>query len=219
MRQLAPREQWAATSPTPDFSPAEGGLHLVTGGRVSSRGKRQVLRPDPRQGTRRERLDRSQALLLSRGFVSPGSSVKKHPGSSHPLALPQIHAVRRGSVPRYQEGNGGQREEVEVFEEKGNVSLLTVWECLCFGRCQENAAAKQERIYSKSFQNIGAGVKAVISRGLSDPRPVSRHVSINNYSKKIHQVAHCVGHCSKCFVFIIYNPAIEAPLQRTVVSI
>ena len=61
MRQLAPREQWAATSPTPDFSPAEGGLHLVTGGRVSSRGKRQVLRPDPRQGTRRERLDRSQA--------------------------------------------------------------------------------------------------------------------------------------------------------------
>ena len=61
MHQLAPREQWAATSPTPDFSPAEGGLHLATGGRGSSQGKRQVLCPDPRHGTRRDRLDHSQA--------------------------------------------------------------------------------------------------------------------------------------------------------------
>ena len=130
------------------------------------------------------------------------------------MALPQIHAFFRGSVPRHQEENGGQTGEVEFFEEKDNVSLLTLWECLCFGRCQENAAVKQERICSKSFQNIGAGVKAVISRGLSDPRPVSRLVSIDNYSKK---VAHCDGHCSKCFVLIIHNPAIGAPLQRTVV--
>lgn len=61
MRQLAPREQWAATPPTPDFSPAEGGLHLTTGGHSSSQGKRQVLWPDPRHGTWCERLDRSQA--------------------------------------------------------------------------------------------------------------------------------------------------------------
>ena len=59
-------------------------------------------------------------------------------------------------------------------------------------------------------------IKAVISRGLSDPRPVSRHVSIDNYSKKIRHGAHCVGHCSKCSV-LIHNPAIGAPLQRTVV--
>ena len=91
-------------------------------------------------------------LLLSRGFVSPGSSVKKHPGSSHPLALPQIHAVRRGSVPRYQEGNGGQREEVEFFEEKGNVSLLTGNACVLEGarRMQQPNRREYARKASKT---------------------------------------------------------------------
>ena len=51
VHQLAPREQWATTSPTPDFCPAERGWHHGTGG-----GKRQVLPRDPLRD-RRQRLD------------------------------------------------------------------------------------------------------------------------------------------------------------------
>ena len=83
---------------------------------------------------------------------------REAPRKQSSLALPQIHAVLGGSLPRHREGNGGQRGEAEFFEEKDHVSLLTAWECLCFGRCRENAATKQEGICSKSFQNIGAGV-------------------------------------------------------------
>lgn len=47
---------------------------------------------------------------------------------------------------------------MEFFEEKNNFSPLTVWECLSFRMCQENATAKLERIHQKSIQNMGAEV-------------------------------------------------------------
>ena len=125
VHQLAPREQWAATSPMPDFCPAEGGRHLGTGG------KRQVLPRDPAAGPAPE-AGLLGLLLLTRRFASPSSSVEKHPGSSHLWPCPRFMlssgalfpGTGREMVAKGEKRNSSKRKIMSHCSLPGNAYVL-----------------------------------------------------------------------------------------------